>query len=173
MSDKKNTLDMLKKPKNLSPRIKWLRDFYYKGRDREWNNEYLSFSTGEPWDLLYDMTINTITYEEVRGYRVTEDSAKQIGLSHVVRVPDGFYAQTIAERKAWFNKEVMLHHVPIEIFPGDLIAGGRFNLRVSHCLTKEETQEREEMLCGQNGFSPQMCIRDSLYRLKAYGQRAA
>lgn len=153
MSEKKSTLEMLKKPKNLSPRIKWLRDFYYKGRDREWNNEYLSFSTGEPWDLLYDMTINTITYEEVRGYRVTEASAKQIGMSHVIQVPKGFYDQTIAERKAWFNKEVMLNHVPIEIFPGDLIAGARFNLRLSHCLTKEETEEREQMLNGENGYS--------------------
>lgn len=143
---KKSKLDMLKKPKNLSPRIEWLRDYYFKGRDRLWNNEYLSFSTGEPWDVVYDVTQFSITYEDLRGFLGTEQSARQNGFAHVIQVPEGFYDQTIAERKAWFNREVLVNHVPIEILPGDLMAGGRFNLRISHCLTKEEAEERQALL---------------------------
>jgi pyruvate-formate lyase len=148
----KATVKMLKQPQNLSPRIKWLRDFYFKGRSREWNNEYLSFSTGTPWDILYDVTCNTITYEEVRSLGISLASAKQNGLAHVIKVPEGFYDMTIAERKAWFTKEVMVNHVPAEILPGDLLAGGRFNLRISLCLTKEETEQRERLLAGSDGY---------------------
>ncbi len=30
----------LKAPKGLSPRIKWLRDYYFQGYKRAWNNEF-------------------------------------------------------------------------------------------------------------------------------------
>ncbi len=30
-------------PHNLSPRSKWLRDYYFKGVEREWNNEFMPF----------------------------------------------------------------------------------------------------------------------------------
>jgi len=30
----------IKESRNLSPRVKWLRDYYFKGVDRKWNNEY-------------------------------------------------------------------------------------------------------------------------------------
>ncbi len=37
----------------LSKRIKWLRDYYFLGNKRKWNNEYTCWSTGTPWDLQY------------------------------------------------------------------------------------------------------------------------
>ena len=29
----------IKEPGTLSPRVKWLRDYYFSGTDRKWNNE--------------------------------------------------------------------------------------------------------------------------------------
>jgi len=31
---------------HLAKGSKWLRDYYFKGVEREWNNEYMSFTTG-------------------------------------------------------------------------------------------------------------------------------
>ena len=38
----------IKAPKNLSPRVRWLRDYYFQGVNRKWNNEYISYTTGTP-----------------------------------------------------------------------------------------------------------------------------
>jgi formate C-acetyltransferase len=40
----------IKEPKSLSLRIQWLRDYYFQGVKRAWNNEYTSWTTGTPWD---------------------------------------------------------------------------------------------------------------------------
>lgn len=137
----------IKVPKNLSPRIKWLRDYYYKGRDRKWNNEFMSFSTGAPWDVCYDeLQYYHHSYEALRSADSTVASFNQAASAHIVPVPEGFYDQSIVERKAWFTKEVMVNHVPQEILPGDLLAGARFNLRISRCWSKEETEERNKLI---------------------------
>ncbi len=44
----------IKQTKNLSPRIQWLRDYYFEGVNRNWNNEYTSWTTGTPWDFQYE-----------------------------------------------------------------------------------------------------------------------
>ena len=36
----------IKQPHNLSTRIAGLRDFYFQGVEREWNNEFLAWTTG-------------------------------------------------------------------------------------------------------------------------------
>lgn len=43
----------IKQPHNLSPRIQMLRDYYFQGMDRKWNNEFVGFTTGTPWDIQY------------------------------------------------------------------------------------------------------------------------
>jgi hypothetical protein len=43
----------IKEPKGLSPRIKWLRDYYFQGNNRKWNNEFVGFTTGTCWDIQY------------------------------------------------------------------------------------------------------------------------
>jgi len=43
----------IKTPKGLSPRITCLRNYYFEGCKRKWNNEFTAWSTGTPWDLLY------------------------------------------------------------------------------------------------------------------------
>ena len=44
----------IKKPGELSPRTKWLRDYYFEGVNRKWNNEYTGYTTGTPWDCQFD-----------------------------------------------------------------------------------------------------------------------
>ncbi|GAH23867.1 unnamed protein product, partial [marine sediment metagenome] len=43
-------------PHDLSPRSKWLRDYYFKGVKREWNNQYMPFTTGTDWDIIWSET---------------------------------------------------------------------------------------------------------------------
>jgi len=50
------TQSPIKEPGNLSPRIEWLRNYYFRGLERPWNNEFTSWGTGEPWDVQYDET---------------------------------------------------------------------------------------------------------------------
>ena len=45
------TLGKIKEPRNLSKRVKWLRDYYFQGNERKWNNEYKCFTTGKPWEI--------------------------------------------------------------------------------------------------------------------------
>ncbi|MFX1428528.1 MAG: hypothetical protein ACFFCY_00005, partial [Promethearchaeota archaeon] len=42
------------KPHDLSPRSQWLRAYYFKGIEREWNNQYMPFTTGTEWDLVFE-----------------------------------------------------------------------------------------------------------------------
>ncbi|MBT7888828.1 MAG: hypothetical protein HN580_07395, partial [Deltaproteobacteria bacterium] len=43
----------IKEPTGLSARIKWLRDYYFEGVKRKWNNENSAWSTGTSWDLQF------------------------------------------------------------------------------------------------------------------------
>jgi len=55
---KPNTLS--RNPKDSPPHITWLRDYYFQGCKRNWNNEYTAWSTGTPWDLQYQ----EMTYDQ-------------------------------------------------------------------------------------------------------------
>ena len=44
----------IKEPRGLSPRIQWLRDYFFQGLERPWNNEFRCWTTGTPWDVLYE-----------------------------------------------------------------------------------------------------------------------
>lgn len=140
----------IKQPKNLTPRIEWLRNYYFEGVFRKWNNEYKVFTTGTEHDEMY----NELTYYIVPE-TYTFFSTFQYGLPQIARkieVPQGFYDQSIAERRAWFVKEAMIKHVPLDILPGDLLCGANFNIFVSHCLTKKEKVQRDAVLGGKNGL---------------------
>jgi len=48
----------IKEPKSLSTRVQWLRDYYFEGVKRKWNNEFTSWTTGTPWDFQYNELYN-------------------------------------------------------------------------------------------------------------------
>jgi formate C-acetyltransferase len=140
----------IKTPENLSPRIQWLRDYYFRGTARRWNNEATSWTTGTPWDFQYEEFNYYIVPETYAFFPTFRGAFKQT--ARPVDLHPDFWKWSIPERKAWFLKEVMVHHLPQEILPGDLIAGGRFNVQTSTCLDEKQAREYLDTIEGADGL---------------------
>ncbi len=141
--------DAIKQPHGLSDRIRRLRDYYFAGVGRAWNNEFSCWTTGTPWDIVYDETTYYIVPETYAFFQVFRSSALQA--ARPVPLPQGFWTWSLVERRAWFIRRVMVGHVPQDILPGDLLAGARFNVLASRCWTKRETRARERRIHGRRG----------------------
>ena len=139
----------IKTPENLSPRIQWLRDYYFQGVQRAWNNEYTAWTTGTPWDFQYNEISFYIVPETYAFLQTFRSSFRQ--MARPVELPANFWQLSLPERRAWFVREVMVRYLPKEILPGDLVAGGRFNIQTSCCLTEAETKSRDALVYGPNG----------------------
>jgi formate C-acetyltransferase len=141
----------IKEPANLSPRIKWLRDFYFQGADREWNNEFRPFTTGTSWDRNYNEISYYVVPETYTFFKPFNQSFRQGAVT--IKPPPDFFKKSIAERQAWFVKKAMTDYVPQEILPGDLLCGAVFNLAASHCLTEEESRRKDAIVDGKKGLT--------------------
>jgi pyruvate-formate lyase len=139
----------IKQPKNLSQRIQWLRDYYFQGVNRKWNNEFVGFTTGAPWDIQYQEGNFYIVPETYTFFPTFTGAFQQA--SHKVTLPEDFWKWGLAERHAWFVKEVMVYYLPHEIIPGDLIAGGRFNIQSSKCFSKAQFGAYSRLVYGKKG----------------------
>jgi len=144
----------MKEPSKLSKRIKWLRDYYFTGNEREWNNEFSAWTTGTDWDIQYEeityyIVPETYPFLETFTYSIKQSAKK-------VKIPDDFFSKSIPERKAWFMKETVVNYLPQEILPGDLLAGAKFNLMTSMCLTEKEHKERGKLVYGKKGARAKM-----------------
>ncbi len=139
----------IKQPKGLSPRILWFRDYYFKGNERRWNNSFTCWSTGTPWDVVF----NEMTYYIVPETFLLLSSLGGSFLQAARPIPlrSDFWKWSLAERRAWFVKEVIVNHVPKEILPGDLLAGARFNVQTSMCLNQKEAREWNKLIKGKKG----------------------
>ncbi len=144
----------LKEPGKLSSRIRWLRDYFFQGVERAWNNEFTAWTTGTPWDVQYDEAVYYIVPETFAFLQTFRSSFQQV--ARPVRLHEDFWKWSLQERKAWFTKEVMVNYLPQEILPGDLIAGGRFNIQTSMCLTRKEAGERDRLIYGKKGVRARM-----------------
>jgi len=140
----------IKSPENLSPRIQWLRDFYFSGTQRRWNNEATSWTTGTPWDFQYEEFNYYIVPETYAFFPTFRGAFKQT--ARPIDLHPDFWGWSIAERKAWFNKQVMVHYLPQELLPGDLIAGGRFNIQTSTCLDEKQAKAYLDKIEGEDGL---------------------
>ena len=100
------TTTAIKEPRNLSARVKWLRDYYFKGEARAWSNEFTAWTTGTPWDVIFDeITFYIVpeTYAFLQTFRSSMlQAARTVDLHH------DFWKWSLPERRAWFIKEVML-----------------------------------------------------------------
>jgi len=139
----------IKTPKGLSKRITWLRDYYFKGANRAWNNEFTSWTTGTPWDIQFNEMTFYIVPETYMLMQTMLSSYRQA--ARKVDLHKDFWSWSIVERRAWFVRETMLHYMPKEILPGDLIAGGRFNIQTSLCLNQQEQKVYNRLTAGKNG----------------------
>jgi trans-4-hydroxy-L-proline dehydratase len=142
-------ISSLKEPKGLSPRIQWLRDYYFQGARRAWNNEFTAWTTGTPWDVQFNEMTYYIVPETYTLLQTLRGSFRQA--ARRVALAEDFWSWSLVERRAWFVKEVMVNHLPQEILPDDLIAGGRFNLQTSLCLDEAEQKEFDRLVLGKNG----------------------
>lgn len=145
---------LIKEPKGLSGRIQWLRDYYFRGNERVWNNEYTSWTTGTPWDIIY----NELTFFIVpETYTLINTlGASYLQSARPVKLHPDFWTWPRAERRAWFVKETIVNYVPQEILPGDLLAGARFNIQTSMCFTKEESSQWIREVKGKDGARAKM-----------------
>ena len=139
----------LKQPGRLSDRISWLRDYYFKGTERAWNNEFTAWSTGTPWDIQFNEMTFYIVPETYPLLRTMGGSFRQA--ARTVPLHEKFWTWSLPERRAWFVREVMVNQLPKEMLPGDLIAGARFNIQTSMCLTREEQADYNRQINGKNG----------------------
>ena len=134
---------------DLSPKAKWLRDYYFKGNDRKWNNEYSPYTTSAPWG---DRVWNEGDYHivpEVYGFMGVKGKGlfglSLLQMAQTVDLPAGFWDLSLPERRATFLKMVMIDYIPQEIISeNDLLAGGRFNTQLSKCLNAKEYAKYEE-----------------------------
>ncbi|PKM71668.1 MAG: hypothetical protein CVU91_12970 [Firmicutes bacterium HGW-Firmicutes-16] len=136
-------LSALKKPGQLPERVKFLRDYFFEGVKRDWNNEYCCYSTGTDWDLQF----NEITYFIVpETYSFFDTFLRSVNqAAEVIPLPEGFFEMSIPERVAEFNRRAIVEHMPAELLPGDLLCGARFNMLTSMCLTKAEQKKRDSL----------------------------
>ena len=140
----------VKEPFDCSPRIQWLRDYYFQGTKRNWNNEFAAFSTGTPWDEVFDET-SFLIVPEVYSFLPTFRKSFLMA-ARTIEPPKEFFSLSLPERRAWMIKEAIVNRMPQEILPGDLIAGGRFNLMASRCWSKDEAKTRNERMLGKDGI---------------------
>ncbi len=133
------------KPHDMLPRSKWLREYYFKGAEREWNNEFSPFTTGTEWDILFN-ELNFYIVPEVymyignKGKGVFETSFRSSAIP--IDLPENFWDLSIPERRVLFFEKAMVDYIPYEIISeNDLIAGGRYNTQLSHCLDNKETKK--------------------------------
>ena len=152
----------LKQPHHLSPRVQRLRDFYFEGTRRPWNNEFHCFTTGTPWDVVFDEMSFYIVPETYSFFQTFRASSRLA--ARPIPVPDDFWKRSLPERRAWFIREAMARHLPREILPGSLLAGSRFNLLASRCWTREEARERDRLVMGPRG------IRQAVLDFHLHGQ---
>lgn len=159
--------EWIKQPHGLSARIRRLREDYFQGVKREWNNEFQCFTTGVPWDMVYDeLTYHIVpeTYAFLQPFR-----ASALQAARPVPLAEGFWTWSLPERRAWFIREVMVTHLPHEILPGDLLAGARFNILASRCWNRQEARARDVRVLGRGGV--RQAVLD--FHLHGYGNAGA
>ena len=123
----------------LSPRIKRLRDYYFMDDEREFQNNVMSFTTGIPNDVVYQI-LDFISVPDMLGgvLRANRDGLAAMAIK--LDLPPDFWDQPLIIRKALFFQRV-LQEIPVDILDDELIVGGRFCTSLSTCLTEEETEE--------------------------------
>jgi hypothetical protein len=126
-----------------------LRDYYFQGARRAWNNEFTAWTTGTPWDVQFNEITYYIVPETYALLQTLRGSFRQA--ARRVALAEDFWSWSLVERRAWFVKEVIVNHLPQDILPDDLIAGGRLNLQTSLCLDEAEQKEFDRLVLGKKG----------------------
>lgn len=129
--------------KELSARVKKLREEYFSFHQRGFRNETMPFSTGEEQDILFSPHNWGVAPEVFILSRSFQDTLRS--LAKKVELPAGFWAEPLVKRQALFFAEVVGKHLPVRILDGELIVGGQFNSSLSRCLNQRERREWERL----------------------------
>ena len=138
---------------SLSKRMELLRDCYLGGVKRAWSNKFRLFSIETPFDKAFDETSFDLCTDLQAALSPLRKAFTRS--ARPIRVPEPFFKQSIAERRAWLLHTALVDHMPQEILPGDLIAGGRFHLIASRCLNQRETAKFDKAWLGKSGIQAQ------------------
>ena len=124
----------------LSDRVKKLRKEYFSFYDREYfRNEVMPFTTGTDWDELYSYHDWGDVPELFNYFPGIRDSLKSMAIK--VDLPENFWNESSATRRAVFFKKVIEQYLPVKILDGELIVGAQFSTALSKCFTKEEARK--------------------------------
>lgn len=124
----------------LPDRVKKLREEYFSFYDREYfRNEVMPFTTGADWDELYSYHDWGDVPELFNYFAGIRDSLKSMATK--VDLPQNFWNESSATRRAVFFKKVIEQYLPVKILDGELIVGAQFNTALSKCFTKEEARK--------------------------------
>ena len=118
----------------LPPRVKLLRDYYFMDERREFQNDVMSFTTGVPNDVVYQI-LDFISVPDMLGGVIQANRDGLAAMAVPVDLPPDFWEQPLIIRKATFFQRV-LRELPVDILEGELIVGGRFCTSLSTCLTE-------------------------------------
>ena len=128
----------------LSPRVKRLRDEYFSFFERDYfRNEVMSFSTGQPWDVVYTEHTWCIVPEVIPFLAAFK--ASLLVDAKTVPLGDTFWKETHQVRRALFFREVVEKHLPVQVLEGELIVGGQFNTALSRTLARGEARSLKRM----------------------------
>jgi len=123
----------------LSPRVRRLRGYYFLDEQREFQNNVMSFTTGIPNDVVYQI-LDFISVPDMLGGVLKANRDGLAAMAINLDMPVEFWEQPLIIRKALFFQRV-LQEIPVDILDDELIVGGRFCTSLSTCLTEEETEE--------------------------------
>jgi len=121
-------------PKNLSNRVKKLRDEYFNYYEREFKNEVEGYTTGVEWDQVWSLVKFAVAPEVYFLGNCFENAL--LATAKKVELPEGFWNLPLVMRKATFFDKVMSEEISVDILDGELIIGGQFNTALSKCLTE-------------------------------------
>jgi len=124
----------------LSPRVKRLRQEYFSFRQRDYfRNEVLAFGTGDPHDILFSPHHWGVAPEVFLFSNAMQDTL--LATATPVELPEGFWQEPLAVRRAIFFQQVLKKYLPVKILAGELIVGSYFNTALSKSLTPREREE--------------------------------
>jgi trans-4-hydroxy-L-proline dehydratase len=130
--------------RELSPRIKRLRDEYYSFYERDYfRNEVMAFTTGTPWDSVYSPHNWGVVPEVFLFFESYSQSL--LADAREVKMPASFWKEPLPVRRALFFREVIDRHLPVQVLEGELITGGQYNTALSRTLTKKEARTWKKM----------------------------
>ncbi len=132
-------VNLWKPADTLSERVRKLRHEYFSHDERDFRNEVLGFTTGEPNDVLFSSVQWGVAPEAFFFSRSFQDTLSASAVK--VDLPADFWQKGLPLRKAIFFHRVLERYLPVKILDGELIVGSYFNTALSKCLNLSETKK--------------------------------